>query len=199
MTLYLLRHGQTSANRGGLLQGHVDLDLTELGRTQAAAAAQAFRQRDVSRIVSSPLRRAVQTAEIVARNLGLDFTVDARLVEIDYGLWDERALAEISDSDWAQWRSDADFAPPNGESLRSVSERAAAFAEATLATDGNSIAVSHVSPIKAVVAWSLGGDVATTWRMHLDLASISAVGIRASRPFLASYNEVAGFADSGAQ
>ena len=69
--LYLLRHGQTAANRSGLLQGHVDFDLTELGKLQAKAAADALRDRDVHRLVSSPLRRAVQTAEIVATTLGL--------------------------------------------------------------------------------------------------------------------------------
>ena len=187
--LYLLRHGQTAANRSGLLQGHVDFDLTELGKRQAKAAADALRDRDVHRLVSSPLRRAVQTAEIVAATLGLAVETEPRLIEMDYGLWDERPLTDISETVWSQWRIDPDFAPPGGESLRSVSQRTVAFATETAASERSTIAVSHVSPIKAAVAWSLGCDEAVTWRMHLNVASISAVGMRGSSPYLASFNQ----------
>ena len=187
--LYLLRHGQTAANRSGLLQGHVDFDLTELGKRQAKAAADALRDRDVHRLVSSPLRRAVQTAEIVAAILGLAVEIEPRLIEMDYGLWDERPLTDISEAVWSQWRIDPDFAPPGGESLRSVSQRTVAFATETAASERSTIAVSHVSPIKAAVAWSLGCDEAVTWRMHLNVASISAVGMRGSSPYLASFNQ----------
>ena len=187
--LYLLRHGQTAANRSGLLQGHVDFDLTELGKLQAKAAADALRDRDVQHLVSSPLRRAVQTAEIVSASLGLAVELESRLIEMDYGLWDERPLTDISETVWAQWRIDPDFAPPGGESLRSVSHRTVAFATETAASERSTIAVSHVSPIKAAVAWSLGCDEAVTWRMHLNVASISAVGMRGSSPYLASFNQ----------
>ena len=187
--LYLLRHGQTAANRSGLLQGHVDFDLTELGKRQAKAAADALRDRDVHRLVSSPLRRAVQTAEIVAAILGLAVEIEPRLIEMDYGLWDERPLTDISEAVWSQGRIDPDFAPPGGESLRSVSQRTVAFATETAASERSTIAVSHVSPIKAAVAWSLGCDEAVTWRMHLNVASISAVGMRGSSPYLASFNQ----------
>ncbi len=205
--LTLVRHGQTAANRGGLLQGHVDLALTELGLRQAAAAAEALTASEATCIVTSPLQRARQTADVIARRLGVPVAVDERLIEMDYGTWDERPLSEVDSQSWARWRSDPMFAPPGGESLRSVTERAVECALELLERPGVTIAVSHVSPIKALVAWSLGCDESVTWRMHLDVASITRIGLRsngnssenssgveggrASAVYLASFNEVA--------
>lgn len=193
--LVLVRHGQTAANRGGLLQGRVDLPLTELGAVQAQAAAEHLRDlgRDRPggvRVVSSPLLRARATAETIAKVLGTIPEIDDRLVEVDYGAWDERPLADVPAETWAQWRSDPHFAPPDGESLHAVGERATALAGELLAADDVTIAVSHVSPIKAIVAWALGCDTAVTWRMHLDVASVSRVAMRAGRPVLTAFNEI---------
>ena len=76
--LVLVRHGQTAANRGGLLQGRVDLPLTDLGHHQARAAAQYLADARVVRVVSSPLQRACATAQTIADGFGLDVEVDDR-------------------------------------------------------------------------------------------------------------------------
>lgn len=189
-----VRHGQTAINRDGQLQGRADASLTELGETQAARlgawfAATSPPRRVVCRVVSSPLRRAQQTAKAVASALGLDVEVDDRLVELDYGEWDERPLREIPASEWARWRADPSFAPPAGESLLDVRARLVSFCEDELGDD-LVVAVSHVSPIKAAVCWALGVDVGASWRMHLDLASVTRIAQRADGPpYLASYNE----------
>ena len=186
----LVRHGQTEVNRAGRLQGRVDVALNERGTQQAAQLGIAFANEPVTRVISSPLQRARDSAAPIARAHALAVDTDERLVEIDYGEWDERGLREIAPEDWERWRGDPTFTPPGGESLGQVGERVVDFCADHLGDD-LVVAVSHVSPIKAAVCWALGVDERATWRMFLDLASVSRIGSRDGVPFLASYNEVA--------
>lgn len=142
--------------------------------------------------MTSPLQRAADTAREIATVLGVPVEIDDRLVELDYGEWDGRRLEEVGPAEWTAWRADPTFAPPGGESLASVAARVADFCAERLRTDTTMVAVSHVSPIKAAVAWSLGVDKEATWRMQLDVASVTRIGRRADGPaFLAGYNDVA--------
>ncbi len=186
-----VRHGQTAVNAGGRLQGRLDEPLSELGAAQARALADALASERVTRVVSSPLVRARETAAAIASRHGMSVDIDERLVELDYGAWDGVALADVAPEDWAAWRADPAFAPPDGESLAAVSTRVASFCTDALGED-LLVAVSHVSPIKAAVCWALGIDERATWRMQLGLASVTRVGGRADRSaFLLSYNETA--------
>ena len=185
-----VRHGQTAVNRDGQLQGRVDAPLTTNGEEQAARLGAWFATRPApARVLSSPLVRARQTAAAIAGAHGLTVTVDERLVELDYGDWDGTPLADVPASAWAEWRADPAFAPPGGESLVAVSARMISFCRDVLAGGDDVVAVSHVSPIKAAVCWALGTDERASWRMHLDLASITRVAARGETPYLASYNE----------
>ena len=196
--LILVRHGQTDANRDGLLQGRVDNPLNELGVAQAIVVARALKTSGAERIVASPLVRAQQTAAHIAAELDLDVETDEQLIELNYGDWESRPLREISAEQWAHWRTDPHFAPGGGESLDAVAARSVAFASTVL--DGSShggsrfptIAVSHVSPMKAIVAWALGAGTPATWRMHLDTAAVCRIGTRSGVPYLASFNEALG-------
>lgn len=184
--LVLVRHGRTAANAAGLLQGHVDLPLDDEGRAQAAALAAVVRS--ARRVVTSPLQRARSTAEA----LGLPVTVDERWVELDYGEWDQRPVASVPEETWRVWRSDPDFAPPGGESLNALGRRVRS-ACADLAAEAAAedvVVVSHVSPIKAAVAWALGVSDLVSWRLHLDLASVTHVAVRPSGPTVLLYNSV---------
>lgn len=185
-----VRHGQTAANAQGRLQGRSDLPLSDLGREQAAAVAAAFADAKPVRVCSSPLTRARDTAALIAAPHGLTVEVDERLIEVDYGEWEGRSLGEVRAEDWGAWRADAQFSPPGGESLATVQERVASFVADAL-TDDLVIAVSHVSPIKAAVCVALGVDEAATWRMFLDLASVTRVGAQGGgTPFLLAFNDV---------
>ena len=189
--IILVRHGQTEANASGLLQGRVDLPLTELGRRQARAATAAVPPG--ARIVSSPLRRAVQTAEVLASATG-DVVVDDRWIELDYGAYDGRPFGDVPGEVWDRWRSDPDFAPPGGESLRQCGDRVRAACEelsaGLRASDARAVVVvSHVSPIKAAVAWALGVGDTTSWRMFLDVAAICRLSVGPRGPSLHSFND----------
>ncbi len=188
--IVFVRHGQTAVNAAGQLQGRVDRELTDVGLDQADRLARSLRVWPVKRVVTSPLRRAADTARAIADGLGLAVEVDDRLVELDYGDWDQRPFAEIAASDWDAWRADPKFTPPGGESLVDVTGRVASFCDEHLGPE-LVVAVSHVSPIKAAVCLALGVDERASFRMHLDIASITRVDRRAGDgpAFLASYNE----------
>jgi broad specificity phosphatase PhoE len=189
--LVFVRHGQTEANRTGVLLGRMDPPLNDAGREQAGVVAARVALLEPARIATSPLVRTVETAEIVAAACGLAVEVDDRLVEVDYGKYDGLPLAELpADLVW-KWRNDADFAPPGGESLASVGKRMGEYTSEVLDTlaDGPVVAVSHVSPIKAAVLWALGLPDLYAWRLRLDNASITRLAPGPDGPVLLSFNE----------
>ncbi len=90
-----LRHGQTDWNAQGRIQGRTDTDLNETGLAQAQAAAQRLAGRGIQRIVASPLKRALRTAEIVASALALPVEVDDHLMERAFGSFEGRLFSEV--------------------------------------------------------------------------------------------------------
>ena len=185
--LYVVRHGRTAANASGLLLGRRDPPLDETGRAQAAAVAAAIGRPD--RVIASPLARAQETAAA----FGVAVETDDRWIELDYGDWDERPLRDIAAAEWAVWRADPSWEPPRGESLATLGVRVREACEslAAEAADRDVVVVSHVSPIKAAVAWALGVGDDIVWRMHLAPASITRIALRGGTPVLFSFNEVA--------
>ena len=184
-----VRHGQTELNRGGRLQGRIDAPLSALGLEQAAALGRGFASAPVTRVLSSPLQRAHDTAAAIAAAHGLTVDGDERLIELDYGSWDGIKLTEVSADDWGAWRRDPEFSPPGGERLSDVTARVAAFCSDVL-SDDLIVAVSHVSPIKAAVCTALRVDEMITWRMHLDVASVTRIGRRPDgSSYLVAFND----------
>ncbi|MGH3586481.1 MAG: histidine phosphatase family protein, partial [Pseudonocardia sp.] len=124
--LVLLRHGQTDHNVAGRMQGHHDSKLTEVGVEQAVHVAPEIARLAPDRLISSDLRRAVDTADVVAAACGRPVKLDPRLRETHLGEWQGRTVAEIEAS-WpgaiATWRSDPAWAPPGGESRIEVVRR----------------------------------------------------------------------------
>lgn len=185
--LIVVRHGRTEANASGLLLGRADPELDELGRAQAASLAAAIP--DVDLVVASPLRRARQTAAAFGRPV----ETDDRWIELDYGDWDGRRITEVTAEQWAAWRADPDFRPPGGETLAELGRRTRRACDDLVeaATDGTVVVVTHVSPLKAAVAWALGVGDEVTWRLFVAPASITRIDIRDTRPVLVSFDEVA--------
>lgn len=183
-----VRHGETEPNREGLLLGRSDVPLTERGREQADRLAKTFTDRGVARVLTSPLRRARETAEPIASACGVPIEADERLIEVDYGQWEAKPFARLEPDVARRWRRDADFAPPRGESLAVVAARTGSLCDELLGAgeDDVLVAVSHVSPIKAAVTWTLGLSPELAWRMRLDVASITRIG---RGPVLLSFNE----------
>ena len=193
--IVLVRHGRTDANARGLLLGRADPALDDEGRRQAARLAVALGPLDGARVVTSPLARCRQTAQaIVAANApGAAVEVDERWIELDYGAFDGLGAGDVPAATWAAWRADVAWTPEGGESLAALGVRVRAACEALAgeARDRDVVVVTHVSPLKAAVAWALGVGDEVAWRMWVGPASISRIGFTGSSPSLRSFNEVA--------
>lgn len=176
--LLLLRHGQTALSVQRRYSGHGDPELTELGLRQAAgAAARLARVEGIAAVLSSPLRRALQTAEAVAAATGAPLVVRRPLIETDFGAWEGLTFAEARDRDpelHARWLGAQDVAPPGGESFARVRERVGAERAEILAAypAATVVVVSHVTPIKLLLQEALGAGPSLLYRLHLDPASL---------------------------
>ena len=191
--LTLVRHGQTAANAQNLLQGHVNHPLDEVGLAQVSLLGGALQKiAPVSRVVASPLQRAQQTAQAITQGLSqhIEVETDPRWIELNYGDFDGQPVSSVSPEQWATWRTDEHFRPPHGETLAELSVRVHEAIDALLAdsVSAHIVVVSHVSPIKAAVAWTLGVGVEVSWRTALDRASMTTVRFDAKHPALKTFN-----------
>lgn len=184
--LIIVRHGRTAANAQGLLLGRGDPPLDDEGRAQATALGRVLQP---DRVVSSPLRRARETA--AALGLEVEVEVDERWIELDYGDMEGTPTAQVPAETWAEWRADVCYHPEGGESLLELSERVGQACE-DLVADARTrdvVVVTHVSPVKAAVAWALGVGCEVSWRTFVGPASISRIAIGPWGPSLHSFNE----------
>ncbi len=135
---YFLRHGETHWNREGRTQGQLDARLNDLGRAQAARAADALRGQPVERIVSSPLSRAHDTALAVAGVLGVEITLDPGLMECHLG--DHQGDPH---GPWLREYFRGDYVPPNGEHFDDFCARTWAAMLRCVALGPNTLIVAH--------------------------------------------------------
>jgi broad specificity phosphatase PhoE len=193
--IVVVRHGRTAANVGGLLLGRADPPLDDEGTRQASALAAACASLDVARVVTSPLGRCRQTADVIAAATPTPVSVDVddRWIELDYGELDGRPPSDVPAATWAAWRSDVTWCPPGGESLAALGARVRDACESLVgeATERDVVVVSHVSPIKAAVAWTLGVGDDVAWRMWVAPASITRIAFAGRTPSLRAFNELA--------
>jgi probable phosphoglycerate mutase len=190
-TLILLRHGETPMSIERRFSGVGDPELTERGRAQVAAAAERIgllsSRVPIAAIYSSPLRRALATAQAAAAVLGLDVVVDKRLRETDFGDWDGYTLAEVRErwpAELDAWLASSKVAPPAGESFEETLLRVRRVRGEIIAAHAGStvLVVSHVTPIKTLLRLALDGGPQVLYRLHLDLTSLSIVDWYADGP-----------------
>jgi len=196
----LLRHGQTPMSvqkRYAGLSPKTDAPLTDTGVRQAVAAAKRLASAGIDAIVASPLQRTVRTAEEVAAVTGVPVLTDEGFRETDFGAWEGLTFAEVRErwpSELATWLADPSVAPPGGESFDQVSERVTAALHRILAERAHQtvLIVSHVTPIKTLVAAALLAPPAALYRMHLDVAALCEIDWYADGPaVLRSFNDTA--------
>nr|WP_286177764.1 glucosyl-3-phosphoglycerate phosphatase [Arthrobacter sp. SLBN-53] len=167
--LVLLRHGQTEWNAGSRMQGQIDIDLTELGRNQAAAAAEVLAKRQPVAIVSSDLRRAWDTATALGDRAGLPVRVDQRLRETHLGDWQGLTHIEVDErapGARLAWRDDARWAPHGGESRVDVAARSVPLVDELLVAESDWGADGSDRPVVLVAH---GGLIAALTGALLDL------------------------------
>jgi broad specificity phosphatase PhoE len=183
--LILARHGRTAANAQGLLQGRMDLPLDEVGQEQARKIAVALASVDV--VISSPLQRAVETAEA----LGKKIEIDDRWIEMDFGSLDGQRRQDIDPAIWIRLQRDVHYQPEGGESLANMMLRVTPALDELLArSEHETIAVfSHVMPIKAAFSHVLHIGMETAPRTYLDQASLTRMTMTPVGAVLHSFNE----------
>ena len=183
LRLFIVRHGETAENARMAYLGLRDEPLNETGRRQAECVAEALSRLNLRLIVSSPLRRAADTASRIHEASGAEFRKDDRLMEGSFGEWEGLTRDEVinrcaRDKELLlKWEGNPSIPPPGGESGEDVQRRAVSLVE-DLAGEfpGDSIAlVSHVGPIKALLAAALGITLNASRRLFLDPGTISVV------------------------
>jgi probable phosphomutase (TIGR03848 family) len=201
-TLLLLRHGLTALT-GPVLAGRTPgLHLDERGQAQAAATAARIAALPLAAVVTSPLERCTDTAQVVRaaqQEAGRDpaWDVDERLIECGYGDWTGRQIKDLAkDPMWKVVQSQPSAARfPGGESLIEVSARAVAAVrdwDVRLGPDAVWVACSHGDVIKAVLADALGLHLDQFQRIVVDPCSVSVVRYTDTRPYVLRVNDVGG-------
>ena len=197
-TTLLLRHGQTEMSAERRFAGRGDIPLTSTGVQQAAAVAVRLADRGgIDVVLTSPLLRALRTAEAVAHAVGVPLTVDPDLVETDFGDWEGLTFGEVLarwPGEMEAWRADVSAAPPGGESFAGVAKRVDVALDRLLTERKGQtvVVVSHVTPIKTLVCRALLAPPAAMFRMHLDVAALCEAAWFADGPaLLRSLNDTA--------
>ncbi len=200
MRLILARHGQTDWNKERRIQGRTDLDLNETGRAQAEMLAQALKDETVHAIYSSPLTRARDTAEAIARFHGAQVTVLDGLQEIDAGEVDGLTYLEMWEQHnefLRQWIDDcSSIAPPGGCSLPELQDEVWGAIQhivrkhnAGAGEPQTVVAVAHFFPIVITVSKVLSIPLSECRRLRMDVASITTLEFDTHITVLTSWND----------
>ena len=199
--LTLIRHGETSANTGGVWHGSIDTELSPKGFEQAARVGEFAKSchADAAAVYASPLQRARNTAEAIARALGHEVAIESDLSEYDLGSWEGKTYAELNDTHqlWQKMAADADFAPHGGESPAQVGERiCAALRRIASAHPGQRVfVVSHGGAMSIGLGLLINGD-ARRWHRVMDNCASSELVLEPT-PELISFNQTAHLGDLG--
>lgn len=169
--IILARHGETAWNTGEIFRGRADVELNETGVKQAEFLGNYLSGEKINLIYSSPLKRAVKTAEAIARPHSLDVHIIRNLIDIDYGEWQGLSLSEVRErypdiyQDWLDTPEQVRI--PGGESLEDVRNRAMPFVEDAVLRCGEEkvLMVSHRVVNKVLICALLGLDNSCFWNI----------------------------------
>jgi probable phosphoglycerate mutase len=197
--LLLLRHGETplTPERRFSGTGSGDPGLSDIGRRQAEQSARAavLRSAGITQILTSPLRRCRETADIIAAALDRPVKVDDDLREMDFGDWEGSTFAEVEQqhaADLAAWKQSAEVAPTgSSETFAGLLQRMTSFAERLTSTHPGAtvLAVTHVTPVKALVARALSAPATCFFTMELSPAAFTRITYTGVEAMLRSFND----------
>jgi len=193
--LILIRHGRTEWNRMERLRGRADIDLDDVGKTQAEATAGRIAEWQISAIYSSPLRRTLTTAGILARHFGLEVEPLPGIIDIDYGEWQGLSLEETATKDnalYTKWLEAPHMVKfPGGDSLSEVRERASAAVDGIIKQHlGETVAVvSHKVVCQILILHFLDLDNSHFWQIAQDVNAVNLFEIRDGVPSILLLND----------
>jgi probable phosphoglycerate mutase len=184
-TLVLVQHGATALTAAKRFSGGLagaDPGLTDEGRAQVRATGEWLQPMapEIDALVTSPVRRSRESADILAGILDHDVEVEDGLAEMEFGTWEGMTYAEVEQQfpdELSAWLGDLGYSPGGGESFRAVEKRVLAGRDRLLSAHAGRtvVAVTHVTPIKVLVAEALGAPLEAVFRMELAEASVTVV------------------------
>lgn len=192
--IILARHGETQWNVEEVFRGRIDVGLNENGIKQAELLAEYLSDLEIDGIYSSPLKRALKTAEVIASHHGLEVKIAAGLIDFDYGEWQGLPHQEVKDKYkelYAEWISQPDQVRiPGGEGLNDVRKRAMYVVNDVVARyEGAVVLVSHRVVNKVLVCALLGLDNSHFWNIRQDTGGITTFTHENERFILTKHND----------
>lgn len=185
--IILVRHGQTEWNKEERFRGRVDIDLDEVGVRQAQAAAERLAHWEVAALYSSPLRRAMATAEAIAQRFSLPIQILDGINDMHFGVWQGVSVADVRENYaelFAIWRSSPQqLRIPQGETLEDVKNRVVATLDDLVTKHENDTValVTHRVVCKVLLCHALGLDNSHFWQIAQDAAAINLFEVRGGR------------------
>ena len=196
-SIWLVRHGQTEANRSRRYLGLRDSPLTDYGRRQHLALAQRLQVLPFTNIIVSPTERTRSLATMILnRRPTIPVHEDSRWLEIDHGRWEgltyREVLQRFPDEAEQRWANGIDGRATGGESLAEVANRVnEAWQELLAGAVGQRVLiVTHATPIQLVLCWCCQLPIAEYWRWRIDLGSITALDVYGSTIIMRTINNV---------
>jgi len=185
-TVFLIRHGVTAWHAEGRVLGQRDIPLSQPGIAQAEEAAAALRGVKMSEVLSSPLQRAIQTAEIIGQETGIEIARDPRLIDFQLGKWTGMTYADVAKNEEYQRfvQQPESERIPGGESLEDIRRRAVAAVDQALRDNatGDALAiVTHAGIIRVLITHYMGSRPANYHRVRVSPGSISILGFSDDR------------------
>jgi len=194
-SIYLVRHGQTAWNKEEIFRGRTDVPLDETGLRQAELAGDYFMGMEIHAIYSSPLSRAWQTAQKIARVHNLEVQPLEGIVDMSFGNWEGHPHQEIREKDpetYRIWREEPHRVRlPGGETLDDVRVRAMGSLEEVikLHPEQTLVLVSHRVVTKVLICGILGIDNSHFWQIAQDTTAINLIQNKKGRYILSLMNE----------
>ena len=193
-TIILARHGETEWNAEELFRGRVDVDLNETGIREAELLAEHLSYMTIAAVYSSPLKRALQTAEMIARHHDVKVEVSPQLIDLDYGEWQGLSHETVRDRYgqlYHEWLNNPQLVKmPAGESLDDVRRRAISLVEdITAKAEDTVVLVSHRVVHKVLICALLALDISHFWNIRIDTAGISVFAYEDDRFVLTGHND----------
>lgn len=199
--IYLIRHAQSVANAERKYQGRTyDTDLSELGKKQAEVLAQNLAHVKIDKLVASPLKRTMQTANEIARSKGMEVEADATLIESDHGDWEGKTFDQLAINHpeiWHKWHSNpSEVKFPHGESVRDILKRVVEWWERANDFKGDTAAVTHENIIQVLLVHLQNLDLDRMWNFRLRNASITEIVVH-SPPAIVRIGDVSHLIEAG--
>lgn len=172
MKLILARHAQTEANKNGIFSGWTDYPLTDKGVLQTKRLGYELKKNyNIDEMYSSPLGRAMATAEAVSKSIEREIITTECLKEVNFGLFEGKTGKEIEThhgDHWRTWHDDyVNYRIPNGENLTDLLSRIKPLIENLRTTDKTCLLVAHSAVIQVAITYLLDIDLRRMWNFQV--------------------------------